>query len=102
MNEPPDSSDIVGSTVAGLQQTSARNCQKSDARWQFGAEVTSVRAGECLAAIPDTLDLRPARELTALIKRGGKPGMIVSDNGTEFTSNAMFAWAQDTPGSPGC
>jgi putative transposase len=30
-----------------------------------------------------------------LIKRRGKPGMIVSDNGTEFTSNAMFAWAQD-------
>ena len=42
------------------------------------------------------LDLRPARgavELTALIKRRGKPGMIVSDNGTEFTSNAMFGWA---------
>ena len=36
-----------------------------------------------------------ARELTALIKLRGKPGMIVSDNGTEFTSNAMFAWAQD-------
>ena len=36
-----------------------------------------------------------ARELTALIERRGKPGMIVSDNGTEFTSNAMFDWAQD-------
>ncbi len=40
-----------------------------------------------------------ARELTALIKRRGKPvckpGTIVSDSGTEFTSNAMFAWAQD-------
>ena len=36
-----------------------------------------------------------ARELTVLIERRGKPGMIVSDNGTEFTSNAMFAWAQD-------
>jgi putative transposase len=30
-----------------------------------------------------------------LIERRGKPDMIVSDNGTEFTSNAMFAWAQD-------
>ena len=52
---------------------------------------------ECLAAIPDTSisGRRVARELTALIKRRGKPGMIVSDNGTEFTSNAMFAWAQD-------
>ena len=52
---------------------------------------------ECLAAIPDTSisSRRVARKLTALIKRGGKPGMIVSDNGTEFTSNAMFAWTQD-------
>jgi transposase InsO family protein len=52
---------------------------------------------ECLAAIPDTSisGRRVTRELTALIERRGKPGMIVSDNGTEFTSNAMFAWAQD-------
>ena len=52
---------------------------------------------ECLAAIPDTSisGLRVARELTTLIERRGKPGMIVSDNGTEFTSNAMLAWAQD-------
>ena len=37
---------------------------------------------ECLAAIPDTSisGHRVARELTALIKRRGKPGMIVSDN----------------------
>lgn len=35
------------------------------------------------------------RDLTTLIERRGKPGMIVSDNGTEFTSNAMLAWAQD-------
>lgn len=52
---------------------------------------------ECLAAIPDTSisGRRVARELTELIKRRGKPGMIVSDNGTEFTSNAMLFWAQD-------
>jgi putative transposase len=25
----------------------------------------------------------------------GKPQMIVSDNGTEFTSNAMLMWAKD-------
>jgi len=52
---------------------------------------------ECLAAIPDTSisGRRVARELTALIKRRGKPGMIVSDNGTEFTSNAMLAWVQE-------
>ena len=52
---------------------------------------------ECLAAIPDTSisGRRVARELTVLIERRGKPSMIVSDNGTEFTSNAMLAWAQD-------
>ena len=52
---------------------------------------------ECLAAIPDTSisGRRVARELTALIERRGKPSMIVSDNGTEFTSNAMLAWTQD-------
>lgn len=50
---------------------------------------------ECLAAIPDTSisGVRVARELTALIARRGKPGMIVSDNGTEFTSNAILSWA---------
>jgi putative transposase len=36
-----------------------------------------------------------ARELTTLIKQRGKPRMIVSDNGTEFTSNAMLAWAEE-------
>ena len=52
---------------------------------------------ECLAAIPDTSisGRRVARELTTLIEQRGKPGMIVSDNGTEFTSNAMLAWAED-------
>ena len=52
---------------------------------------------ECLAAIPDTSisGSRVARELTMLIGRRGKPEMIVSDNGTEFTSNAILAWAKD-------
>ncbi|ANL10323.1 IS3 family insertion sequence transposase domain-containing protein [Rhizobium sp. N113] len=47
---------------------------------------------ECLAAIPDTSisGRRVARELTMLIERRGKPGMIVSDNGTELTSNAIL------------
>ena len=50
-----------------------------------------------IAAIPDTSisGRRVARELTALIARRGRPAMIVSDNGTEFTSTAILAWAQD-------
>lgn len=52
---------------------------------------------ECLAAIPDTSisGRRVARELTSLIERRGKPGMIVSDNGTELTSNAILKWCAE-------
>jgi putative transposase len=52
---------------------------------------------ECLAAIPDTSisGKRVARELTALMALRGKPGMIVSDNGTELTSNAILAWCAE-------
>lgn len=52
---------------------------------------------ECLAAIPDTSisGRRGARELTAVVERRGKPQMIVSDHGTEFTSNAILGWAED-------
>ena len=52
---------------------------------------------ECLATIPDTSisGHRVARELTALLERRGRPGLIVSDNGTEFTSHAIFTWAKD-------
>lgn len=52
---------------------------------------------ECLTAIADTSisGQRVARELTALIGRRGKPGMIVSDNGTELTSHAILAWCAE-------
>ena len=51
---------------------------------------------ECLAAVADTSisGRRVARELDTLLARRGKPGLIVSDHGTEFTSNAMLTWAQ--------
>jgi putative transposase len=52
---------------------------------------------ECLLAMADTSisGRRVAREVTTLIERRGRPGVIVSDNGTEFTSNAMLAWTQE-------
>ncbi len=52
---------------------------------------------ECLAAIPDTSisGRRVARELTALIERRGRPGMIVSDNGTELTRDAILRWCSE-------
>ena len=81
---------------------------RANARWsldfvhdQFGCgrrfrilNVVDDVTRECLAAIPDTSisGRRVARELTTLIERRGKPGMIVSDNGTELTSNAILDW----------
>jgi transposase InsO family protein len=52
---------------------------------------------ECLGAIADTSisGRRVARELTSIVTRRGKPGSIVSDNGTEFTCNTMLAWCKD-------
>lgn len=51
---------------------------------------------ECLAAVPDTslTGKRVIREFAALITRRGRPGIIVSDNGTEFTSSAVLAFTQ--------
>ena len=52
---------------------------------------------ECLALVPDTSisGIRVARELDRLLADRGKPKMIVSDNGTELTSNAILRWADD-------
>lgn len=37
-----------------------------------------------------------ARFLSLLIEQRGKPGKVVCDNGTEFTSKAMFFWSKET------
>jgi len=53
---------------------------------------------ECLALVADTSlsGFRVARELDCLIVERGKPKMIVSDNGSELTSNAILAWADQS------
>jgi putative transposase len=52
---------------------------------------------ECLSLIADTSisGIRVARELDRLLGQHGKPKMIVSDNGTELTSNAILRWTDD-------
>jgi putative transposase len=52
---------------------------------------------ECLDAIVDTSisGHRVARELDRIAEMRGYPCMVVSDNGTELTSNAILAWQQD-------
>ncbi len=38
---------------------------------------------------------RVLKGVTAIIEHRGKPGMIVSDNGTKLTSHAIFTWCRD-------
>ena len=56
---------------------------------------------ECLGADPDVSisGLRVARELSSIVASRGKPKMIVSDNGTELTSNAILAWSAEMASS---
>jgi putative transposase len=53
---------------------------------------------ECLALVADTSlsGARVARELDRLISERGKPKMVISDNGSELTSNAILTWADQT------
>jgi putative transposase len=52
---------------------------------------------ECLGLVADTSLTAPrvVRELDRLVELRGHPRMIVSDNGTELTSNAVLAWQQE-------
>jgi putative transposase len=52
---------------------------------------------ECVALVADTSlsGARVARELDAAIALRGRPGSIVSDNGTELTSMAILRWSQE-------
>jgi transposase-like protein len=52
---------------------------------------------ECLGLVADSSLTAPrvVRELSHIIESRGCPRMIVSDNGTEFTSNAILAWQEE-------
>ncbi len=52
---------------------------------------------ECLATVVDSSisGARVGRELDRIAETRGHPHMIVSDNGTELTSNAILKWSQD-------
>jgi putative transposase len=53
---------------------------------------------ECLALVADSSlsGRRVARELDTLVLQRGRPTTIVSDNGTEYTSNAILGWADQS------
>ncbi|SMX56343.1 Conserved Hypothetical protein; Putative Insertion element [Bradyrhizobium sp. ORS 285] len=52
----------------------------------------------CLALVADTSlsGARVARELDRLVAERGKPRMVVSDNGSQLTSNAILTWADQS------
>ena len=52
---------------------------------------------ECVAVVVDSSlsGLRVARELDQVLEMRGTPCMVVSDNGTEFTSRAILAWQEE-------
>jgi transposase InsO family protein len=70
--------------------------------WASPSSKTSARLDsctrECLALVADTSlsGVRVARELDRLVIERGKPKMMVSDNGSELTSNAILTWADQS------
>ena len=68
--------------------------QMTDGRRFRILEVFDDCTRECLALVADTSisGRRVARELDAVIAWRGRPTTIVSDNGTELTSNAILEW----------
>lgn len=53
---------------------------------------------ECLTSLLDTSlsGVRVVRELDRVCELQGRPAMIVSDNGTELTSQAVLSWVEAT------
>ena len=52
---------------------------------------------KCLGLVVDTslTGLLVVRELDHIVETRGRPRMIVSDNGTQLTSNAILSWQQE-------
>ncbi len=70
--------------------------QMSDGRRFRIMTIVDECTRECLGLVPDTSlsGARVARELDRIIAWRGRPETILSDNGTEFTSNAILAWSE--------
>jgi len=71
--------------------------QLSDGRRFRILTVVDICTRECVGLIADTSlsGARATRELDQLVAERGRPKMIVSDNGTEFTSHAVLGWCEE-------
>src|SRR5437588_227519 len=72
--------------------------QLTDGRRFRVLTVVDACTREFLALVADTSlsGARVARELDRLVAERGKPKMVVSDNGSELTSNAILTWADQS------
>ncbi len=62
----------------------------------FNVEDQFTRAGLCTEVDTSLPGSRIVRVLDRLVAAWGKPRMIVSDNGTELTGNAMLKWTTES------
>jgi hypothetical protein len=84
-----------------VEYKSANLFEQEAPKRQFGNVWAEANNGQCLLCMPTARDfsvfdgVRVARELDAFVRVYGKPAGIVSDNGTEFTSQAILKWANE-------
>ena len=80
--------------VFGPGRRFARHRPRTDGGPWLALAIIDDHTRECLALVADTSisGARVGRELDAVMRLYGKPGTIVSDNGTELTSRAMLEW----------
>ncbi|HKZ97907.1 MAG TPA: IS3 family transposase, partial [Hyphomicrobiaceae bacterium] len=76
--------DFVSDVLATGRRFRVFNVEDQLTREGLGAEVDTSLPGP-----------RVARALDRIVAERGKPAMIVSDNGTELTSNAVLRWAEE-------
>ena len=77
--------DFVSDTLDGGRKFRVFNVEDQFTRRGLGVEVDTSLPGR-----------RIVRVLDRLVAIWGKPAMIVSDNGTELTCNAMLKWTTET------
>ena len=77
--------DFVSDTLASGRRFRVFNVEDQFTRRGLGVEIDTSLPGA-----------RIVRVLDRLVDLWGKPAMIVSDNGTELTCNAMLKWTTET------
>jgi transposase InsO family protein len=77
--------DVTRECLAAIRSPSALN------RWRFVGS-PSISGRGAIVFLTNGAPMATARDLTALVVRRGKHGMMVSDSGTELISNAIPRW----------